>query len=159
MVAEEQRLVEGEQVVVAELVEGVPALEVAVAEVDDVVAHQAGEHEDQPLAGPALPQDGHDVARGPPAAAGADDGLDQGDDDEEDQSLGQPVAEHLALRVAHPDAQGGRALGRDGREQHDDGPVAPDVPEAALTLVGVRRRDVRQAGAPGGRRLGHRGVS
>ena len=111
-VPEEQRLVEGEQVVVTLGVEGVPALQVAVAEVDEVVAHQAGEHEDQPLAGPALAQHGHDVAQRPPAGAGTDDGLDQGDHDQEDQGLGQPVAEHLALGVAHRDAESSRAVRR-----------------------------------------------
>ncbi len=157
-VAQEQRAVPAQEVVVAQLVEGVPALEVAVAEVDEVVADQAADHQKHPLAGPALAQHPGDVAQRPAARAGPHDGLDEGDHQEEDQGLGQPVAQHLALGVAHRDAEGGGPLGHHGRPEDDDDPEAPHVAVAAgCGLVWSGRRDVRQAGPPAGCRLGHGG--
>ena len=109
-VPEEQRAVGGEQVVVAQRVERVPALQVAVGQVDDVVADQAGQHQQHPCGGPALAQHAAGIAEegaGRPAAgAGADHGLHQGDDHQEHQGLREPEAEHLALGVTDPDAEG-----------------------------------------------------
>ena len=132
--------VEDQQVVVAQRIEGVPALEVAVAEVDEVVAGQAGDHQQHALTRPALTQHPRHVAQRPATGPGPHDSFDERDDGEEDQGLGQPAAEHLTLGVAHRDAEGCGPLGHHGRPEDDDDPEPPHEAVAALGSSGARRR-------------------
>ena len=119
--------------------EGVPALEVAVADVDHVVGDQPGDGQEEPLPGPPRAQV-RDHGPGREALpTRPDDGLGQDEQGERDQRGGQPGAEHLALGVAqrHPDVP--RPERGHRGEQHDHDQDRRQPPASAVVRTRSRR--------------------
>ena len=120
-VTEEQPAVPREQQLVAGLVEHVPALQVVIAEVHDVVGEEHAGSRGQSTPGPPLAHRPEDAPERP-SARRTPDAVDDDEDGEDACRQGHAAQQDGAVRIPQPDADLRRAHDRDRREGRDHGP-------------------------------------
>ena len=135
-VAQEQPAVPAQQHVVLGGVQDVPALQVVVAEVDEVVGQEGGQGQRQLARRPAPPPGLRHPSRRQVAATHADRRVEQGEGHEQAERDPDARPEDRAVRVARRDADVVRP------EQHHRGEQDHDRPD---------RHEVAEAGVLGGR--------